>query len=34
MTQLDLAILDWMQLHIRCEFWDRVMPVLTALGNA
>ena len=34
MTQLDLAILDWMQLHIRCEFLDRVMPVLTALGNA
>ena len=34
MTQLDLAILDWMQLHVRCEFLDRVMPVLTALGNA
>lgn len=34
MTQLDLAILDWIQLHIRCGFLDAVMPLITALGEA
>ena len=33
MTQLDLSILDWIQTHLRCDFLDRVVPWITALGE-
>ena len=30
----DLPILDWIAAHLHCGFLDRVMPVITALGDA
>ena len=29
----DLPILDWIAAHIHCEFLDRIMPQITALGD-
>ena len=29
----DLPILDWIAAHLQCGFLDKVMPVVTALGN-
>ena len=29
----DLPILDWIAEHLHCGFWDKLMPVITALGN-
>ena len=29
----DLPILDWIAEHLQCGFLDKVMPVVTALGN-
>lgn len=29
----ELYLLDWIQMHLRCDFLDTVMPYLTALGN-
>ena len=31
--QLELAVLDWMQLHLRCEPLDRLMPFVSGLSN-
>lgn len=31
MQQLELAILDWIQMHLRCGFLDAVMPAITRL---
>lgn len=31
MQSLELAVLDWIQLHLRCGFLDAVMPVFTRL---
>lgn len=33
-TQLDFAVLDWMQAHLRGPFSDAVMPIVTLFGNA
>ncbi len=30
---MDFAILDFIQTHIRCDVLDKVMPVITKLGN-
>lgn len=32
-TKMDIAILDWIQEHLRCGVLDRVMPFLTSFGN-
>ena len=31
--QLDFAILDWMQAHLRCAFLDALMPKVTLLAE-
>lgn len=31
MTTLELALLDWIQTHLRCDFLDAVMPAVTKL---
>lgn len=31
---MDFAILDFIQSHLRCEFLDVVMPLITKLGDA
>lgn len=33
-TQLDFAVLDWIQAHLRGPFLDAAMPVVTLFGNA
>lgn len=33
-TEIDLQILDWIQAHLRCGFLDRIVPVITMLGEA
>ena len=30
----DLPILDWIAEHLRCGFWDTLMPAVTHLGDA
>lgn len=30
---LELAVLDWIQLHLRCGFLDRLMPAVSGLSN-
>lgn len=32
-TNIDWSILHWIQGHLRCGFLDKVMPVITYLGN-
>ncbi len=31
--QLELAVLDWIQLHLRCELLDWLMPFVSGLSN-
>lgn len=31
--QWELAVLDWIQLHLRCGFLDRLMPFVSGLSN-
>lgn len=31
--QLELAVLDWIQLHLRCGFFDWLMPFVSGLSN-
>ncbi len=31
--QLELAVLDWIQLHLRCGFLDWLMPFVSGLSN-
>jgi undecaprenyl-diphosphatase len=31
--ELELAILDWIQLHLRCGFLDWLMPFISSLSN-
>ena len=31
--QLELAVLDWIQLHFRCGFLDWLMPFASSLSN-
>ena len=31
---MDLAILDWIQAHLRCGFLDHAVPAITMLGEA
>ena len=31
--ELELGILDWIQLHLRCGFLDWLMPFVSGLGN-
>lgn len=33
MQNAELAILDWIQLHLRCGFLDRLMPFVSGLAN-
>ena len=33
MQNTELAILDWMQLHLRCAFLDWLMPFISSLSN-
>lgn len=33
MQNAELAVLDWMQLHLRCEFLDWLMPFISSLSN-
>lgn len=33
MQNTELAILDWIQLHLRCGFLDRLMPFVSGLAN-
>ena len=33
-TQLDFAVLDWIQANMRCALLDWLMPIATALGTA
>lgn len=32
-TKVDFMILDWIQAHLRCELLDRMLPMITFLGN-
>lgn len=32
-TKVDFMILDWIQAHLRCELLDRLLPMITFLGN-
>ena len=31
--QLELAVLDWIQLHLRCELLDWLMPFVSGISN-
>lgn len=31
---LDFAVLEWIQVHLRCGFGDIVMPLITRLGDS
>lgn len=31
--RIDMAILDFVQTYLRCDFLDMAMPVITWLGN-
>ena len=31
--KIDFAVLDWIQQHIKGDFLDFLMPLITALGN-
>ena len=31
--ELELTILDWIQLHLRCGFLDWLMPFVSGLSN-
>lgn len=33
MRNAELVILDWIQLHLRCGFLDRLMPFVSGLAN-
>ncbi len=33
-TDLDFAVLYWIQEHLRCDFLDQIMPFITHLGSA
>ena len=33
-TTIDLSILDWIQNHLRCGLLDKIVPVITMLGEA
>ena len=33
MQGMELAILNWMQMHLRCEFLDTVMPLVSRLAD-
>lgn len=33
MQGVELAILDWMQMHLRCEFLDTIMPLISRLAD-
>lgn len=33
MQKAELAVLDWIQLHLRCDFLDRLMPFVSGLSN-
>ena len=33
MQTAELALLDWIQLHLRCGFLDRLMPFVSGLSN-
>lgn len=32
-TKMDFMILDWIQAHLRCELLDKLLPMITFLGN-
>lgn len=32
-TKVDFMILDWIQTHLRCYLLDKIMPMITFLGN-
>lgn len=33
MQNAELAVLDWIQIHFRCEFLDWLMPLISRLSN-
>lgn len=33
MIQLDMAVLDWIQAHLRCGLLDTAVPLITSLGD-
>ena len=33
MQGVELAILDWMQMHLRCEFLDTIIPLISRLAD-
>lgn len=33
-TDFDLSILDFIQEHLKCDFLDKVLPLITRLGDA
>ena len=33
MQDFEFAVLDWIQVHLRCGFLDAVLPYITALAN-
>ena len=33
-TKVDFMILNWIQENLRCEFLDKLLPVITFLGNS
>ena len=33
MQAAELAVLDWLQAHLRCDFLDAVMPFISGLGD-
>lgn len=32
--KFDLPVLEWIAENLQCGFWDRVMPIITLLGDA
>lgn len=32
-TKIDFQILDFIQRHLRCEFLDKILPIITKLGD-
>lgn len=33
MNQVELTVLNWIQEHLRCDFLDTVMPIITRFGD-
>lgn len=32
-TKIDFVVLDWIQTHLRCELLDKILPIVTFLGE-